>query len=367
MARIATFDDWIALFRQWQRDIGYDPALIGNYTFEARFADTGSPAIEFGRFRGERKWERLEEVSPGQVRDDLLRLVVYQGDTELASVEQQRNPVQTCPSAHDLKSLARVNREEMRHGWQMAYLLVTCFGETGRAEALKLLERRADQNRRLLGAFNEPVENWIDFYCYTEFVARDGRYQLTMLSHSAFAPLARSMPPMLEEEKYHLFTGNTGLMRILKAGRIPSTLIQKYFNRWIPVSLDLFGKDSSASALRFYEEGLKGRYDEDPSRPADLAHLNEHARELYVRESQALLDALNELIPPDQPRLRIPDPKFRRSIGEYVGQPYSVDGDLLTPAAYERHLAEVLPGPEDRRRLESIFKEPDWILPVATA
>ena len=41
-----------------------------------------------------------------------------------------------------------------------------------------------------------------------------------MLHHSSFAPLSRSMGPMLKEEAFHLFTGQTGLARIVKAGNI---------------------------------------------------------------------------------------------------------------------------------------------------
>ena len=28
MLKISTFDDWIEFFHQWQKDIGYDPALL---------------------------------------------------------------------------------------------------------------------------------------------------------------------------------------------------------------------------------------------------------------------------------------------------------------------------------------------------
>ena len=113
-----------------------------------------------------------------------MNLIVYQGDTEFASVEQQKNLLDTAPTEYDRKALTRVNSEEMRHGWQMCYLLVNYFGDSGKLEARKLLERRAFRGDRLLGSFNAPVNNWLDFFTYTEFVDRDGKYQLTMLSHS---------------------------------------------------------------------------------------------------------------------------------------------------------------------------------------
>ena len=146
-------------------------------------------------------------------------------------------------------------------------------------EAQKLLERRAFDNSRLLGAFNQDVQDWLDFYCYTELVDRDGKYQLTMLNHSGFKPLAASMTPMLQEEFFHLLTGHTGLTRVLKAGKVPIDLIQKHINKWFSVALDLFGVDASSSAYWFYVWGLKGRYDEGKTNEAaDRDRLNELAQ-----------------------------------------------------------------------------------------
>ena len=76
------------------------------------------------------------------------------------------------------------------------------------------------------------------------------------------------------------------------------------------------------------------------------------------------MDALNKLIPEDQPRLTLPDVKFHRSIGEYAGKTYSAKGDLLSAEAYEKHLEDVLPNAEDKARLTQILREPDWVLAV---
>ena len=164
--------------------------------------------------RGSRNGSVFGQIPNQSIRDALMNLIVYQGDTEFASVEQQKNLLDTAPTEYDRKALIRVNSEEMRHGWQMCYLLVNYFGDSGKLEARKLLERRAFRGDRLLDSFNAPVNNWLDFFTYTEFVDRDGKYQLTMLSHSSFAPLAESVTAMLKEEHFHMFTGHTGLTRI---------------------------------------------------------------------------------------------------------------------------------------------------------
>lgn len=364
--KIGTFDDWIDYFKKWQKDIGFDPALVADYKFDAFYEDPPESEVEFGEFAGQKKWERLLQVPTQDMRDALLHLVFYQGDTEFASSEQQRGLIAKAPSPYDLKCLLRVMREEMRHGWQMSHVLVNHFGEAGKLEARKLLERRAYEGTRLLGAFNQPMDHWLDFYTYTCFIDRDGKFQLTMLHHSGFAPLARSMGPMLKEEAFHLFTGQSGLTRIMKAGKIPVEIIQKYLNKWLSTGFDLFGKDYSASVRRFFNWGLKGRFNETKTleEPAEPERLNEEARILYRAEAEEIVRGLNQLIPDGQPKLYVPDIKFHRSIGGYSGKMYSVQGEELSTEAYEKHLAQVLPSAADEEKLEGIFKEGGWITEV---
>ncbi|MFN0151326.1 MAG: Phenylacetic acid catabolic protein [bacterium] len=364
MPRIQTFDDWIDLFREWQNDIGLDRELIKEYEFSSQFGKLETDEIEFGDYRGDRKWEKVRDIPEQRIQDALLNLIVYQGDTEFASVEQQRLLVNTAPNEHDLRSLCRVMCEEMRHGWQMSTLLIEHFGYSGRVEALKLLERRAFENKRLLGSFNEEVENYLDFFVYTQFIDRDGKYQLKMLSRSSFAPLARSMRPMLVEEAFHLGTGNDGLLRTVKAGVLPIKYIQKYFNKWVPTAYDLFGTDHSSSAHWAYVWGLKGRFDEgENSKPADKGSLNEYARTLYFAEVQALCDRLNKHVREEDERLYMPDVKFNRSIGQYAGKCFTVTGQEMDAAKYDEYVKEVLPTDEDRADVHRILKDKNWILP----
>jgi benzoyl-CoA 2,3-dioxygenase component B len=362
MTRTGIFGEWVDQFRKWQKDIGLTETLLGNYVFEAKYGEMHSKEIEFGDYAGRTKWESVAAIPGQRIREALENLIVVQGDTEFASSEQQRKLIDTAPSDHDLQCLLRVTREEMRHGWQMAHLLVNHFGRSGKVEAGKLLERRAYKGTRLLGAFNEPVEDWLDFFAYTAFIDRDGKYQLTMLSHSGFAPLARSIDPMLKEEAFHLFTGFNGLSRIIRAKVIPMELIQKYLNKWISVALDLFGRDHSSSAYWLYVWGLKGRFNEDRApEEADKEHLNEEARGQYLKEVREVVDHLNKFVPTGRALLYVPNPRFHRSIGEFAKQPYSVYGHLLSPDAYQKHLAEALPGPEDRKRAAAFTRGKYWI------
>jgi benzoyl-CoA 2,3-dioxygenase component B len=363
-ARIQIFDDWVDVFNQWRDDIGYPTDLIGSdYHFETKLGELESDEIEFGHFAGQRKWEKVSDIPDQRIKDSLIHLIDYQGDTEFASVEQQRNLLERAPTRYDLESMIRVNREEMRHGWQMAYLLVTHFGDAGKTRSERLLQRRATDNTRLLGSFNEPVRNWLDFFTYTDFIDRDGKYQLNMLSRSGFAPLAKSMRPMLQEEAFHLLTGNTGLMRIVKAGKIPAAIIQKYFNKWLSTAYDLFGQDESSTAYWSYLWGIKGRYDEHLFDGApDMNKLNDVSRNQYFKEVAAIVDSLNRNMKPGEPKLKMPDIKFHRSIGQYSGMTYSVTGELLSKEDYEKHLKEVMPNEEDVQFVINLEKEKGWIV-----
>ena len=105
--------------------------------------------IPFGAHKGEKAWQEV----PGEYRAMLRRLIVIQGDTEPASVEQQRYLGKTAPSLYDMRNLFQVNVEEGRHLWAMVYLLQKYFGADGRDEAEALLQRRSgDPTRRACSA-----------------------------------------------------------------------------------------------------------------------------------------------------------------------------------------------------------------------
>jgi len=206
----------------------------------------------------------------------LRRLVVTQADTEPASVEQQRLLGRTAPSLYDLRNLFQVNVEEGRHLWAMVYLLHGFFGRDGREEADALLARRSGNpdRPRILGAFNEPIEDWLSFYMFTMLTDRDGKYQLLALAESGFDPLSRTTRFMLTEEAHHMFVGETGVGRVVertaqllreapggdvrKAGGIDLLTIQKYLNLWFTLSLDLFGERSPPTRRITSRPGSRG-------------------------------------------------------------------------------------------------------------
>ena len=309
--------------------------------------------VGFGDHFGEAVWQQV----PGELRSQFRRIIVTQGDTEPASVEQQHLLGLTCPSLYDLRNLFQVNVEEGRHLWAMVYLLHAYFGRDGREEAEELLGRHSGDadNPRILGTFNEPISDWLSFFMFTYFTDRDGKFQLKSLAESAFDPLARTCRFMLTEEAHHMFVGETGVGRIVKRtievmkelgtdepaavrahGAIDLQTIQRYLNFWFTSSLDLFGSEVSSNSASSFANGIKGRPDEsqyDDHVCADSTHdletpdgiesvrlrnaMNEVMRSSYVKDCEIGIKRWNMQIKRagyENP-LRLPSARFRRSIG----------------------------------------------------
>jgi benzoyl-CoA 2,3-epoxidase subunit B len=364
----------------------------------------------FGDNMGQPVWDEV----PGEFRNMLRRLVVTQGDTEPASVEQQRDLGATAPSLYDLRNLFQVNVEEGRHLWAMVYLLHTYFGRDGREEAEELLMRRSgDQDKpRILGAFNEPTSHWLSFFMFTMFTDRDGKYQLAALAESGFDPLARTCRFMLTEEAHHMFVGETGVQRIVKRacelmkqpggdvralGGVDLPTIQKYLNLWYSLSLDLFGGEVSSNAADAFAAGLKGRYKEDryPEhkligshfamdvlRDGKVVHedvpmrnaLNEVLRSEYIKDCQRGVDRWNKTIRDEgiSFELVLPSNKFHRQIGMWSGQHFTLGGEMIDAATWNARRGEWLPNDADEAYIKSLMKPciergkmANWIAPPA--
>jgi benzoyl-CoA 2,3-dioxygenase component B len=369
--------------------------------------------INFGEEKGRAAWQDV----PGEHRANLRRIIVTQGDTEPASVEQQRHLGLTAPSQYDMRNLFQINVEEGRHLWAMVYLLHKYFGRDGREEAEALLHRNSgDQdNPRILEAFNEETPDWLAFYMFTYFTDRDGKFQLNALAESGFDPLSRTCRFMLTEEAHHMFVGESGVARVIQRtvdvmrqhgvedpaqvralGVIDLQTLQRYLNFHFSVTVDLFGADQSSNAATFYSSGLKGRY-EETKRDDDhllkgrhyrilevadgklqerevpmLNGLNEVLRDDFIRDSIAGIGRWNRIIEKaGLPfRLSAPNKAFNRHIGGFAGHRISPDGRVLSEAEWAANERNWLPSEEDRAYVASLMgrviepgKMANWIAP----
>jgi benzoyl-CoA 2,3-dioxygenase component B len=372
--------------------------------------------IPFGHHFGEPAWHDV----PGEYRAMLRRLIVIQGDTEPASVEQQRHLGKTAPSLYDMRNLFQVNVEEGRHLWAMVYLLHKYFGRDGRDEADDLLRRRSGSADapRMLGAFNELTPDWLSFFMFTFFTDRDGKMQLESLAQSGFDPLSRTCRFMLTEEAHHMFVGETGVGRTIQRtceamqaagiddpadaarvralGVIDLPTLQKKLNLHYTLSLDLFGSEVSTNAANAFNASLKGRHREtridDDHRLEDatypvlklvggnirlvdepaLTALNMRLRDDYSTDCAKGIERWNKIIARSGVdfRLALPHVAFHREIGEFRDVRTTPAGELIDTAAWERQRDQWLPSKADGDFISELMtpvQEPGqfagWIAP----
>src|ERR1041385_8929953 len=102
-AQRSAFDDWTDHLHAWQREIGVDERIA----LETKFGDAIAPDIGHGRYAGERRWEKLADIPSGEIKDELLRLIVWQADSEIRAVEQAHELFDSAPSDHDRRRLIR--------------------------------------------------------------------------------------------------------------------------------------------------------------------------------------------------------------------------------------------------------------------
>ena len=352
--------------------------------------------IPFGENYGKPAWQEV----PGEHRATLRRLIVIQGDTEPASVEQQRHLGKTAPSLYDLRNLFQVNVEEGRHLWAMVYLLQKYFGRDGREEADELLRRRSGDadSPRMLGAFNEATPDWLSFFMFTYFTDRDGKMQLHSLAQSGFDPLSRTCRFMLTEEAHHMFVGETGISRVVQRtceamkeagisdptdiakvralGVIDLPTIQKKLQPAlfaVARSVRLGGLDQRRQRLQRRHQGpLSARprsrttiscknatypvlklVDGEIKRvdePA-LTALNMRLRDDYTQDCVKGMLRWNKIISTAgyQFKLTLPNVAFHRQIGEFRDVHATPDGVLIDDATWNKRKGEWLPSTARRR------------------
>ena len=358
--------------------------------------------IPCGEHLGEPAWQEV----PGEYRNLLKRLIVIQGDTEPASVEQQRFLGLTAPSLYDMRNLFQVNVEEGRHLWAMVYLLHKYFGRDGREEADDLLLRSSgsEEAPRMLGAFNEETPDWLSFFMFTYFTDRDGKMQLESLAQSGFDPLSRTCRFMLTEEAHHMFVGETGVGRTIQKtcevmkengiedpydidkirslGVIDLPTIQKKLNLHYTLSLDLFGQEVSTNAANAFNAGIKGRYmehrikddhklTEDTYKVWDLVDgklvqhevpaltaINMRLRDDYTRDAAGGVTRWNKIIEKTGVafEMKLPHESFNRKIGVFAEKLFDPEGNLVSGAEYDAGMKEWLPTHADGDFIQSLMK-----------
>src|SRR5438874_2788150 len=320
----------------------------------AKVGKLNSDTINYGRMAGQPRIENAGQMV-GNMFYSARDIIRAQASTELGSIEQHRLTLEEAPTDQMKVSVLRIMAEELRHGYQMFWEID--HDESGKKPgnpdvAHETMEEllSMELGDHVLDAFNIPFYNFLDNVVFATVIDLVGKYQLEMQKVFSYAPMARSMGPMLSEEGFHIGSGR-GFLRELavgattQSGRYSIDDIQKALNVWIPRGLEMFGNErggETAVAFGFKDRNngtAQSEYYNEVREVLELINVEiakakvkdltaPDARTL-VREVQDTGERLQGVAPDDL--LFAPDMKFFRARGleEIVFMPFDVRGELM--------------------------------------
>ena len=341
----------------------------------AKVGDVPSDVIELGQYAGKRRFEHAREMV-GNAFFSARDIVRAQCSTELGSIQQHRLTLDRAISDKGKFAVLRIMAEELRHAYQMFWVLdqdptwkKPGLGDVAKQTIEELLSM--ELGGHVLDAFNIEFNDFLDNVTYATVIDLVGKYQLEMQQVFSYAPMARSMGPMLQEEAFHLGSGRKllkeiGQMAARGDGDYSVEDLQRAMNLWYPRGLEMFGNEhggetavtfgfkdkTNGTAQSEYVEEVRGVV-----RNVNVAMVQERIPAISREDAHALIDEIERTGDPKQgistaDLLLLPNRKFFRKRGpeEHVFKPYDVRGQLLTeegrelsPDGYLRYLSTALP------------------------
>lgn len=258
----------------------------------------------------------------GEMRGNMmyaaLRIIKAQASTELGSIQQHGETLAQETNPKSQFAILRIMAEELRHAYQMFWILSDDSSwARGGARRLtcdtleELIEMKTGAH--VLDAFNIPFQDELDNVVFAFLIDRVGKHQLSMQKTFSYAPMARSMAPMLEEESFHLKTGAHLLSRYVaqaatETGRWSLEEIQRRINQWYPRAAEMFGNPQGGDAAVYF--GFKTMRNSDGLR-------------LFRSEVARLIKRLNRIAL----SAKYPQLKFSQIEEQFDGEP-----PLMLPA-----------------------------------
>jgi len=341
----------------------------------AKIGDLKSDIVEVGQYSGKRRFECAKEMV-GNAFFSARDIVRAQCSTELGSIQQHRLTLDRAVSDKGKFAVLRIMAEELRHAYQMFWVLdqdptwkKPGLGDVAKQTIEELLSM--ELGGHVLDAFNIDFNDFLDNVTYATVIDLVGKYQLEMQQVFSYAPMARSMGPMLQEEAFHLGSGRKllkeiGQMAARGEGDYSVGDVQRALNLWYPRGLEMFGNEhggetavtfgfkdkTNGAAQSEYIEEVRGVV-----RNVNVAMVQELLPGRSREEAHSLIDEIEqsgdvkEGIKPED-LLSLPDTKFFRKRGpeEIIFLPFDVRGQLLTedgttlsPDGYLDYLSTTLP------------------------
>jgi 1,2-phenylacetyl-CoA epoxidase catalytic subunit len=369
--QVKNFPELALLEKHWEDYFKGQPP----FELVAKIGDLKSDVVEVGQYAGHKRFEQAREMV-GNAFFSARDIIRAQASTELGSIQQHRLTLDKAVTDRGKFSVLRIMAEELRHAYQMFWVLdqdptwkKPGLGDVAKQTIEELLSM--DLGGHVLDAFNIEFGDFLDNVTYASVIDLVGKYQLEMQQVFSYAPMARSMGPMLQEEAFHLGSGRTLLKEIgqmATRGEVDYSIedMQRALNLWYPRGLEMFGSESGGqTAVTFgfkdkVNATAQGEYVEEVRgivRNIDIAIVIERFPSLSRPDAIDLIDDVTLTREPKQgikpeDLIHLPDTKFfrKRGLEEFVFQSYDVRGELLTdagkpisPKEYLRYLATALP------------------------
>ncbi len=345
------------------------------FSLIAKIGKVKSDLIEYGKFAGQPKFEQAGKMA-GNMFYSARDIIKAQCSTEFGSVQQHRISLEEATGDEAKYCVMRIMAEELRHAYQMFWVLdhdatwrKLGMGDVAAETMDELLAMKTGEH--VLDAFNIEFTQFIDNIVFGALIDLVGKYQLDMQKVFAYAPMARSMPPMFSEEGFHLGTGKRFLREYAVEaaggkGKWSFPEIQKTINQWYPRGLEMFGNEHGGTTT--VEFGFK-----DKTNGQAQADYIEEVRQILEHVNIGIVQARNPKHTPQDSRrvvneilqtgdkvdsvsaeeiIYLPSNKFyrRRGLPEYALQPFSLRGELITEGgkpigeeAYFKYLETQLP------------------------
>ena len=333
-------DEYGYLMKKWGDFYRADP-----FRLVAKLGPLRSETVEVGRFKGRPRFKSASELDE-EMTLQTAKIIKAQCSTELGSIQQHRESVYKAQDSKMQFDMMRIMAEEFRHAYQMLYVLASDdWTKVGKDLAEETVESLLGMKTgdHVLDAFNLFFDSFVDNVVFAATIDRVGKYQLSMQQTFSYAPMARSMGPMLYEEAFHIASGVNPLRQWAAeaargTGNISTDLIQQHLNKWVSRGLEMFGDERGGGTVVDY--GFK-----------DMK--NREACETYHREvKEELIDTLNYEV------LRVFDPEVQRLAASAIADTISSTGEPRKGCRPE-HLY-TLPHPAFfRRRGENAFRMVD--------
>jgi benzoyl-CoA 2,3-dioxygenase component B len=348
---------------------------VPQFQLMAKVGDIKSDIIEIGQYTGQKRFEHAREMV-GNAFFSARDIVRAQCSTELGSIQQHRLTLDNAVNDKAKFAVLRIIAEELRHAYQMFWVLdqdptwkKPGLGDVAKQTIEELLSMELGSH--VLDAFNIDFNDFLDNITYATVIDLVGKYQLDMQQVFSYAPMARSMGPMLQEEAFHLGSGRKllkeiGQMAARGQGEYSIQDVQRAMNLWYPRGLEMFGNEqggetavtfgfkdkTNGTAQAEYVEEVRGVI-----RNVNVGIVQERMPSSSREDAHQLINEIERSGDPQkgvkpEDLISLPDSKFFRKRGpeEIIFQPYGVDGQLLaedgrplSPDGYLQYLSTVLP------------------------